>query len=157
MPGILGQPRHYHSKFRFLVEIDGLGSAAFQSCSELTAEVAETTYYEGGSMIPIKEPARMSVADITIERAATQDKDLYTWFTQTANATLNGGVRSPKFKRTASIVQFDRDNRQLRRWLLVGLWPKKFTAGAWDNNSDDFTLEQVVLAFDFFQLRRNVG
>lgn len=155
--GILGQPRHYHSKFRFLIEIDQVGSAAFQSCSELKGEVAKTEYYEGGTMIPIKEPARMSFSDLTIERAATKDADLYNWFQLTANAALNGGLRSPQFKRTASIVQFDRDNRALRRWLLSGLWPMSFTAGAWDNNSDDFTIEQVVLCYDYFQLRRNVG
>lgn len=152
---VIGQPRHFHTKFRFLVEIDGLGSAAFQSCSELKAEIAKIEYYEGGTIIPFKEPARMSVADLTIERAATKDTDLYNWFQVTSNAALNGGLKSPFFKRTGSVVQFDRDSRTLRRWKLVGLWPTSFTAGAWDNNSDEFTMEQVVLSYDFFQLTKN--
>lgn len=154
---VIGQPRHFHSKFRFLVEIDGLGSAGFQSCSELKAEVAETEYYEGGVIIPFKEPARMKFSDLTIERAATKDQDLYNWFLSTANASLNGGMRSPLFKRNGSIAQLDRDNRTLRRWEIKEAWPKTFVGGAWDNTSDDFTMEQLVLSYSFFRLTRNVG
>lgn len=152
---VIGEPRHFHSRFRFLVEIDGVGSAAFQSCSDLKAEIAKIEYYEGGVIVPFKEPGRMSVADLTIERAATKDADLFAWFQSTSSAALNGGLRSPFFKRTGSVVQFDRDNRTLRRWQLSGLWPTSFTAGAWDNGSDEFTMEQVVLTYDFFQLRKN--
>jgi phage tail-like protein len=154
---VLGQQRHFHAKFRFVVEVDGFGSAGFQSCSELKSEIAKIEYYEGGVIIPFKEPGRMSFADLTIERAATKDSDLYKWFQLTSNAALNGGLRSPAFKRNASIVQLDRDSRTLRRWQISGAWPTSFTAGAWDNNSDEFTMEQVVLSYDFFQLRKNVG
>lgn len=154
---VIGKPRHFHSKFRFLVEVDGLGSAGFQSCSELSAETAETEYYEGGVIIPFKEPGRMKFSDLTIERAATQDADLYNWFMATTNAALNGGLASPLFKRNGSIVQLDRDNRTLRRWQFKQAYPKKFVAGAWDNASDDFTMEQVVLSYTYFTLTRNVG
>ena len=153
---IVGRPRHYHTKFKFNVEVDGLGSAAFQSCSELSAEIAKIEYYEGGAIIPDKQPGRMTVSDITLERAATRDSDLYNWFLSCSNAALNGGLRSPDFKRNASIVQYDRDNRVLRRWQLSGMWPTKFVGGAWDNNSDEFTMEQLVCSIDFFILKKNV-
>jgi phage tail-like protein len=152
---VIGKPRHFHTKFRFLVEVDGLGSAAFQSCSELKAEIAKIEYFEGGVIIPNKDPGRMTISDLTIERAATKDIDLYNWFQITSNAALNGGLASPLFKRMGAVVQFDRDNRTLRRWRLAGLWPLSFVAGAWDNNSDEFTMEQLVLTFDFFQLTKN--
>lgn len=154
--GIIGQPRHFHNKYKFLVEVDGLGSAAFQSCSELSAEIAKIEYFEGGAIIPDKNPGRMTVADLTVERAATKDADLYNWFLSVSNAALNGGLRSPLFKRNGSIVQLDRDNAVLRRWLVTGLWPTKFVGGAWDNNADEYTMEQVVLCMDFFLLKKNV-
>jgi phage tail-like protein len=154
--GIIGQPRNFHSKFRFQVEIDGLGSAAFESCSELKAEIAEIAYYEGGVIIPVKEPGKMTYGDITIDRAATKDADLNNWFLATSNAALNGGLKSPLFKRNGSIIQFDRDSSVLRRWGLFGLWPKTFVGGAWDNKSDEFTMEQIVLSIDYFQLKKNV-
>lgn len=153
---IIGRPRHYHVKFKFLVEIDNLGSAAFQACSELKAEIAQIEYKEGGALIPEKQPGMMTVSDLTLDRAATKDTDLYNWFLMTANAALNGGLASPLFKRDGSIVQFDRDGRTLRRWRIKGLWPKSFVGGAWDNTADEFSMEQIVLAMDYFQLSKNV-
>jgi len=38
---VLGQPRTFHKKFKFLVEIDEITVAGFQKCSELSAEVAK--------------------------------------------------------------------------------------------------------------------
>lgn len=154
---ILGKPRHFHTKWKFQVFVDGLGSAAFKTCSELKAEIGEVAYSEGGAIIPEKQPGRMTFSDITLERAATKDADLYNWFLITGNAALNGGLTSPKFKRSGTIVQHDRDNRVLRTWQISGMWPKSFVGGAWDNDADEFTMEQVVLCIDYFVLRKNVG
>jgi phage tail-like protein len=85
----------------------------------------------------------------------TSDDDVYHWVTDTANASTNSGLRSAEFKRNGYVIQMDRDNSVLRRWQLYGLWPMSFTAGAWDNNSDEMTIEQLVLALDYFVLREN--
>ena len=37
---IIGNPRSFHKKFKFIVEIDDVGHAGFQKCSELSVEVA---------------------------------------------------------------------------------------------------------------------
>ena len=75
-----GSPRSFHKKFKFLFEIDGFGFFGFQKCSELSAEIAKIEYYEGGALLPDKSPGRVKVADVTIERAATTDNDLWLWF-----------------------------------------------------------------------------
>lgn len=152
---IIGRPRHFHTKFKFQVEIDGLGSAAFQSCSELQVDVAKIEYYEGGVIRPYKEPGRMNVPDLTLERGVTENSDLYNWMLDTVNAATNSGLRADDFKRGAYLVQLDRDNEVLRRYQLYNLWPMSFTAGAWDNNSDELTMEKVVLAYDYFVMREN--
>ena len=51
---VIGNPRSFHKKFKFLVEIDGVAHAGFQKCSELSVEVANVQYFEGGSLIPNK-------------------------------------------------------------------------------------------------------
>jgi len=33
---VIGNPRSFHKKFRFIVEIDDVGHAGFQRCSELS-------------------------------------------------------------------------------------------------------------------------
>lgn len=153
---IVGEPKHFHTKFKFQLDIDGVGSMQFQDCSELSVEVAKIEYYEGGVIRPYKEPGRMNVSDLTLNRAATEDLDLWYWLEDTVNASTNSGLRSTLFKRGGYIIQYDRDNTILRRWQLYGLWPTKMTVGAWDNNSDEMTIEQIVLAVDYFELRNNV-
>ena len=149
---ILGTPRVFHKKFKFLVEADELQSAGFQKCSELSVEVASVDYYEGGALIPNKSPGRLKFADVTLERGATKDHDLFDWFEQVADAAANAGLNEPRFKRNVDIVQQDRDGSTLRRWSLAGAWPVKFVAGAWDNESDENVIESVTLTYDFFTL-----
>lgn len=151
---VLGTPRSFHKKFKFIVEIDGLASAGFQKASELSVEIANVQYYEGGSLIPNKSPGRLTFADVTLERGATMDRDLFDWFTQVADASANIGLKEPLFKRNLDIVQQDRDGSTLRRWSLTGAWPVKFVAGDWDNEADENIIESVTLTYDFFELKQ---
>ncbi len=149
---IIGQPRSFHKKFKFLVEVDGLGYAGWRKCSELSVEVANVQHFEGGALIPNKSPGRLTFADVTLERGATKDRDLYYWFQDVAIAASGFGLIDPYYKRNLDIVQQDRDGMTLRRWSLTGAWPVKFVAGDWDNDSDENVIESVTLTFDFFQL-----
>lgn len=149
----LGAPRSFYNKFKFLVEIDGITYAGFASCSELSVEAAVIEHWEGGSLIPDKSPGRVSFEDITLERGATDDLELYSWFEEVARAAagIGGtGLIDPLYKRTLDIVQLDRDDRVLQRWTVLNAWPRKFVAGAWDNASDEKVMTSVTLAHDGF-------
>lgn len=149
---VIGNPRSFHKKFKFRVEIDGVGHAGFQKCSELAVEIANVEYFEGGSLIPNKSPGRMSFTDVTLERGATQDRDLFDWFQEVAITSSGFGQADPNYKRNLDIVQLDRDGTTLRRWSLSRAWPVKFVAGEWDNESDENVIESVTLTYDFFEL-----
>ena len=149
---VIGTPRTFHKKFKFVVEIDGIASAGFQKCSELAVEVANVEYYEGGALIPNKSPGRLKFPDVTLERGATSDEDLFAWLSEVADASANVGLVEPDFKRNLDVVQQDRDGSTLRRWRLTGAWPVKFVAGEWDNNADENVIESVTLTYDFFTL-----
>ena len=92
---VIGTPRTFHKKFKFIVEIDGVASAGFQKCSELSVEVANVQYSEGGALIPNKSPGRLTFADVTLERGATEDQDLFDWLTEVADASANAGLNEP--------------------------------------------------------------
>jgi len=149
---IIGTPRVFHKRWKFIVEVDGMSSAGFQKASEVSGEVANIQYSEGGSIIPNKSPGRLTVTDVTLERGATQDHDLHDWFTQVVDAAANAGLNEPAFKRGIDIVQQDRDGSELRRWRLHNAWPVKFVAGEWDNEADEVVIESVTLTYDFFEL-----
>jgi phage tail-like protein len=149
---IIGAPRTFHKRFRFLCEVDGLASSGFQKCSELSVEVANVQYFEGGSLIPNKSPGRLTFADVTLERGATKDRDLFDWFQDVAITSSGLGLPDNAYKRNLDIVQQDRDGTTLRRWSLTGAWPVKFVAGEWDNEADENVIESVTLTYDFFEL-----
>ncbi len=96
---IIGNPRSFHKRFKFVVEIDSVKHAGFQKCSELSVEIANVQYYEGGSLIPNKSPGRMTFPDVTLERGATQDRDLFDWFQQVANLASGLGLNDIDYKR----------------------------------------------------------
>ena len=133
----LGLPRSFHDKFKFIIEIDGIASAGFNKMSELSVEAAKIEYYECVALI------------------------LYQWFLQVADGASFGsgpvpagqgaGLPDPQYKRMLDLVQQDRDGTALRRWRLFNAWPQKFTAGEWDNDTDEKVIEMVVLTFDNFE------
>ena len=151
---LTGEPRTFHDKFLFTVEIDGVAHAGFQRCSEIRAEVAKIEHYEGGSPIPDKSPGRVTVPDVTLSRGATRDKDLYDWYLQVLDASAGTGQATPQFKRNIDVVQKDRAGNELERWRLFGAWPTAFSAGDWDNTADDHVIESLTLAYDFPSLVR---
>ena len=149
---IIGNPRSFHKKFKFICEVDGIGSAGFQKCSELSVEVANVEYHEGGSLIPNKSPGRLKFSDVTLERGATENHDLFDWFQDVAVTSSGLGLTDPNYKRNGDVVQQDRDGTTLRRWSLSRAWPIKFVAGEWDNESDETVIESVTLTYDYFEL-----
>ena len=149
---ILGQPRSFHSRWRFRIGIDSFGWAGFAKCSELSAELGKSEHYEGGASIPYKSPGRLSFSDVTLERGATQDKDLFRWFSDVVSVASGLGLPDPRYKRNLAIVQMDRDGSTLRRWTLYRAFPIKFVAGEWDNGSDEAVIESITLTYDYFQL-----
>jgi len=105
---IIGNPRSFFKKWKFVVEIDGVRSSGFQKCSELSVEVAKVEYHEGGALIPNKSPGRLTFSDVTLERGATKDRDLYDWLRSVANTATGLGQIDPLYKRSLDIVQQDR-------------------------------------------------
>jgi phage tail-like protein len=145
-----GTPRTFHKKFKFVFEIDDFSFFGFQKCSELSAEIAKIEYFEGGALLPNKSLGRVTVADLTIERAATADGDLWNWFSEGADMVSQTGLVEPNYKRDGDIVQLDRDGSELRRWTCTGLAVTKFVAGAWDNEADENVIESATLMLDTF-------
>jgi phage tail-like protein len=151
---IIGKPRSFHQKHKFLVNIPSVGYAGFAKCSELSMEIAPSIHWEGGRIIAHKAPGRVSFPDVTLERGATRDRDLYNWALDVARASAGIGLVDNLYKRHCEIVQQDRDGTRLRAWAIYNAFPIKFVAGEWDADSDDVVIESVTLAFDYFDLRQ---
>ena len=147
MPVVKGAPRSFHKAFKFRVEIDNVGSARFQKCSKLEEEIAIIEQFEGGDITPDKSPGRVKFTDVTLERGATSDEDLFNWIRTVCDVAKNGGIVDDKYKRTVDIVQLDRDGTTLRRYRLTEAWPFKRSIGDWDNDKDENLMESMSICF----------
>lgn len=152
----LASSRELHEKFNFLVRVDRTDQLFFQKCGELSQEVAKIDYYEGGALIPIKWPGRVTIADITLERGIGISVDLHRWMLEVADVAKAGGIGAGSipadFTRNASILQRDRTKtRTLRRHNVFGAWPTKYVAGQWDNTVDEVIIEMLTITFDRFE------
>lgn len=148
-------PTLVKQRFRFVVQVGALDSlglmrARFRSCSELSAESAKSEIFHGGSIIPYKAPGRITMSDVTLEAGATAEGRMFGWFAQATFARGVAAVDGFQYKRPVTIVEQDRAGGTLNRWHLANAFPVRFSAGEWDNESDDFTITSVVLTYDFF-------
>lgn len=156
---VIGEERSFYDKFKFLIEIDGITYAGFAKCSELSVEVEKIEHREGGGLLAHKSPGTVTVPDITFERGATDDLELYGWFEEVANiaAGIGGtGLTDNRYKRNFDVVQLNRDDSIRQRWAVTGAWPMKFVAGEWDNGASEKVIEKTTLCVDTIipQIRR---
>ena len=147
MAAIQGVTRNFYKKFAFRIEIFDIASFGFQTCGEISIEVAKIEHFEGGALIPQKDPGRVTVPDVELTRGATNDLDLFLWMQEVV--ALGGILSDDTVKRSLDIVQTNRNGIELRRWTLINAWPMKWVAGDWDNNADEATIEKVTLAYDY--------
>lgn len=147
----ISKPRNLYKKYLFLIEIDGIAHAGFQSCSGLTMESETIEYHEGGMNRPVaKDAGKVKFEPLTLKRGATDDTDTYTWALLANEAVTGLGAPEPTYKRNISIVQKDRSGVILKRWNLTNAWVKKFTAADWDANANEAVIEELVIEYDYF-------
>lgn len=148
---IKGTTAFKHQKLAFEVKIPGFKTVSFQKCSELSKEIEVGMIREGGSLIPHKQPGLVTYADITLERGAANDKDFYDWAELTGDAAQNAGAIEPEYKKTLDIVQIDRARKPLVKFRVYNAFVQKWVAGDWDNETSEFVIEKLTLAFDYFK------
>lgn len=147
----MGEPVRWDKKFLFQVEIDGVARAAFQKCSELSAETGNIQYHEGGRQHPHNAPGLTKFSELTLSRGATDDYDLYNWFKDTYDAAAGIGTSLPDLYRTLDVVQYDRDGEELKRFRCFKCYCRKFSAGDWDNEAEETRIESVVVVLEYFE------
>jgi phage tail-like protein len=156
MPLLTGTPRGVKQRARFIVRVEAAPGramlAGFMDCTELKAEAAVSKGFFGGSMVATKAPARVEVAPITLKRGATQNADLWNWFVQTVAPTAANGGLGTGHLRALDIIEQDRDRSVLNRWRCFNVFPSVYSgATEYNNDSDEFLLEQVTLEMDYFK------
>lgn len=129
-----------YANFNFLVEIDGIITAAFQEVSGLDSTIDIIENREGGPLTPYKYPGLTHYSNIVLKRGLTEDRRLYDWHQEVADGTV---------KRTnGSIIGLDRAGHEVSRWEFYNAWPCKYVAPTFNSEAADIAVETLELAHE---------
>lgn len=146
---VRGRPADFYDKARFLVEIDGVRYAGFQSCSDVSGSFASKSYPDGASDVPYKKAGKEEFPNVTLTRGASADQDLIDWWKQVRASVRGYGVTPAEYKRNVVIVCIDEAGERRREIPLRNAFPVNLVLGAWDaTDREGFVLESLELAYD---------
>lgn len=144
----MGQASNWYDKFMFLIKIDGVVSAAFNKCSELAIEATNVEYYEGARRHPHNSPGRVKFPEITLERGATNDDDLYNWMIDTYDGAVETGLDVPDIYRSFEIEQLNLKREVVAKYQVWEAYARRFSTGDFDMGADEKRIEVLVVQPD---------
>jgi phage tail-like protein len=140
---------------RFAVEMDGLYVAGFGELSGLQLQTEVFEYKEGGlNTYTHKLPGQTSYSNITLKWGSTDSYALWDWYYGIATARKTG-----TFKKAISVIQFDGEQREIRRWNLREAFPVKWVGPNFNTSASQVGIETLEIAFADFEMvaRRGAG
>ena len=143
MPGARRDP---FKNYSFLVEIDGIASAAFRSVSGLAAEAEVIELREGSEPLSSsrKFPGRVRYPNVTLTRGLTTSRDLWDWW----QTVVDGAVQ----RRNVAVVLLDDSRTPVLRWLLRNAWIARIEASELDAGKNEVAIESIELAHEGLEL-----
>lgn len=128
--------------YSFLVEIDGIASAAFTSVSGLGAAAEVIEYREGSDPVSSsrKLPGRVKYPNVTLKRGITASRELWEWWQTVADG--------PVQRRNVAIVLLDDSRTPVLRWLLRNAWVARIETSELDASTNEIAIETVELAHE---------
>ena len=145
-------------KYAFLVQdwSGGFTTSRFQQCTGLEVAFAIAEYAEGGAIAPMKEATRASFSNFTLSRGIDVVTDFWDWCMELCrmlgNLPTGRGVASPDQLRDFGIYQLQRDRSVLKTVPCYNCQPARFKPIDSDNMSDDIQIEELEVAYEFFDV-----
>jgi len=127
-------------QFRFRVEIEGIAQLGFSRVSGLESEFEVAEYAEGGYAAIRKLPGRETTGVATLERGATSNMAMYTWYKE--------ALSNPSFRKTVTIVELDAAGQEVRRHILYEAWASKFTRPEYDATSSEVAIDSIDIQYE---------
>jgi phage tail-like protein len=134
-----------YKAFYFLVEIDGIGRAAFSEVTGLESETAVIEYRFGGELNTVRKlPGLTKYANIVLRRGITKDDELWNW----RKAVVDGSVE----RRDGSITLLDDARNEVVRWNFRNGWPCKWEGPDLNAESNEVAIETLEIAHEGLEL-----
>lgn len=134
-----------YRNFNFLVEIDGIPSAGFQTVEGLESTTEVIDYREGSeATAPRKLPGLNKFSNITLKRGLTPNRDLWEW-----RRTVLDGVPD---RRAGSIIVLSESREEVLRLNFRNAWPCRWKIGSLDGLGQEVLVEEIELVVEDLRL-----
>ncbi len=129
----------------FSLEIDGLSLGWFTGCSGLSVEFDVIEFKEGNGekVMQRKRPGKPKYSEVVLKRGFTTNTVVSDWFKEVVNAD-----KETPYK-TASIVIYNREQKEAARFSLEACWPSKLSISDLSSGSDDSMVEELTIQHEF--------
>lgn len=128
--------------FNFRVEIDGLGIAAFNEVSGLTAEGDAVEYREGTD--PVNHVRKLTglrkFANLMFMRGYVQDNSLWEWYQQIADGE--------NIRRNGSVILMNEAHADVMRWNFENAWINKIEGPMLKAIGNEVAIEKMELVHE---------
>ena len=127
----------------FSLEIDSTKIAFFTGCSGLNIEfeVAAFKQVAGKNLVNRKSPGKVKFSEVVMKRGYTTDMVVHKWFDEVVAAK----DKQEKFMKTASIVMYSRDMKEVARFNLLNCWPSKISMSDLDAGGNEVIVEELTI------------
>ena len=139
------------SKYRFLVEIDGIARAAFREVDGLSVSMDVVEYRDGSdvAMAPRLEPGLAHYGPLVLRYGVLStggggNREIWSWVKQ----TLEGNTQ----RRNVAVVVLDRRGNEVVRYLLSNAWPSSWRLDKLDSRSSSALIEELTLQYEALDL-----
>jgi phage tail-like protein len=127
--------------------VDGVLLAGFGELSGLQAQTEVFEYKEGGlNSYTHKLPGRTTYSNVTLKWGATNSSDLWKWYHDLLTST-----KTKDQKKRVSIVHYDEEHQEVRRWNLSGVFPVKWVGPSFNSATSAVAIDSLELAYAEFE------
>lgn len=134
---------------RFSLEIAGIEQASFQECTGLQIQTEVFEYKEGGlNSYSHRLPGRTTYTNVTLKWGSTDSPDLLDWYNKLITTEKKADA-----KRHVSIIQYDGQPVEVRRWNLKFAYPVKWVGPSFNAATSALSIETLELAFSEFEFK----
>ncbi|MEX0782773.1 MAG: phage tail protein [Dehalococcoidia bacterium] len=132
----------------FALEMGGVQIALFGEITGLQAQSEVFEYKEGGvNTYSHKLPGRTTYTNVTLKWGSTGEQRLWDWYHQVITST-----KFASLKKAVSVVQFDAEHREVRRWNLRDAFPVKWVGPNFNSSQSQVSIETLELAYAEFEM-----
>lgn len=130
------------AKYRYTVNIDGIGVAGFSEVTGYDASIEPTDYREGNmkAPTPIKVAGIRKYSNITLKWGVTGSMAMYNW--------ISGSFEGPVERKTVAISLMNDSEEEVATWQIINAWPTKYTGPEFNATSSDVAIESLELAHE---------